>query len=50
MLVIAHVTDTHFGNDVHDPGARNAAVMDHLLAMSPRADVLVVTGDVADHG
>jgi Icc protein len=50
MLVIAHVSDTHFGNDVQDPGARNAAVMDHLLAMEPRPDVLVVTGDVADHG
>jgi 3',5'-cyclic AMP phosphodiesterase CpdA len=50
MLVVAHVSDTHFGNDVQDPAARAAAVMDHLLAMSPRPDVLVVTGDVADHG
>ena len=50
MLVIAHVSDTHFGNEVRDPASRNAAVMDHLLAMSPRPDVLVVTGDVADHG
>ncbi len=50
MLVIAHVSDTHFGNDAQDPAARNAAVMDHLLAMSPRPDVLVVSGDVADHG
>lgn len=50
MLVIAHVSDTHFGNDTQDPAARNAAVMDHLLAMDPRPDVLVVTGDVADHG
>jgi 3',5'-cyclic AMP phosphodiesterase CpdA len=50
MLVIAHVSDTHFGNEAQDPSARNAAVMDHLLAMSPRPDVLVVTGDVADHG
>jgi 3',5'-cyclic AMP phosphodiesterase CpdA len=50
MLVVAHVSDTHFGNDVQDPGARAAAVMDHLCAMSPRPDVLVVTGDVADHG
>ena len=24
--------------------------MDHLLAMDPRPDVLVVSGDVADHG
>ncbi len=50
MLVIAHVSDTHFGNEAQDPASRNAAVMDHLLAMSPRPDLLVVTGDVADHG
>lgn len=50
MLVIAHVSDTHFGNDVQDPAARVAAVLDHLLAMDPRPDVLVVSGDVADHG
>ncbi len=50
MLVIAHVSDTHFGNAVQDPSARNAAVMDHLLAMDPRPDVLVVSGDIADHG
>ncbi len=50
MLVMAHVSDTHFGNDVQDPAARAAAVMDHLLAMNPRPDVLVLTGDVADHG
>jgi Icc protein len=50
MLAIAHVSDTHFGNEVQDPAARTAAVMDHLLAMSPRPDLLVVTGDVADHG
>ena len=50
MFVVAHVSDTHFGNDVQDPAARDAAVMDHLLAMDPRPDILVVTGDVADHG
>jgi Icc protein len=50
MLVIAHVSDTHFGNDIQDPAPRTAAVMDHLLAMDPRPDVLVVSGDVADHG
>ncbi len=50
MLVIAHVSDTHFGNDVQDPADRVAAVTEHLLSMSPRPDVLVVTGDVADHG
>ena len=50
MTVVAHVSDTHVGNEVQDPSARMAAVMDHLLAMSPIPDVLVVTGDVADHG
>jgi len=50
MLVIAHVSDTHFGNEVQDPATRNTLVMDHLLTMDPRPDVLVVTGDVADHG
>jgi 3',5'-cyclic AMP phosphodiesterase CpdA len=50
MFVVAHVSDTHFGNDVQDPSGRAAAVMDHLLAMNPRPDVLVVTGDIADHG
>lgn len=50
MFVVAQVSDTHFGNDVQDPAGRVTAVMDHLLAMRPRPDVLVVTGDVADHG
>lgn len=50
MFVVAHVSDTHFGNDVQDPAGRAAAVLDHLLAMVPRPDVLVVTGDIADHG
>jgi 3',5'-cyclic AMP phosphodiesterase CpdA len=50
MFVVAHVSDTHFGNDVQEPSARCAAVMDHLLAMRPRPDLLVVSGDVADHG
>jgi 3',5'-cyclic AMP phosphodiesterase CpdA len=50
MFAIAHVSDTHFGNDDQDPAARAAAVMDHLLAMDPRPDVLVVSGDIADHG
>jgi len=50
MRVIAHVSDTHFGNDVQDPADRAAAVSKHLVSMSPRPDVLVVTGDLADHG
>lgn len=49
MFTIAHLSDTHFGSRP-EAGPRASAVLDHLLAMSPRPDVLVVTGDVADHG
>jgi 3',5'-cyclic AMP phosphodiesterase CpdA len=47
-FVVAHLTDTHFGV----PGAveRCRLVLDHLRAMTPRPDVLLVSGDVADHG
>ncbi len=48
-VVIAHVSDTHFGGPP-DARVRAEAVMAHLLAMDPRPDVLLVTGDVADHG
>ena len=49
MLVVAHVSDTHFGGPP-DARARAERVLAHLLAMDPRPDVLVLTGDVADHG
>jgi Icc protein len=49
MFTIAHLSDTHFGNRP-EAGPRAEAVLDHLLGMSPRPDVLLVTGDVADHG
>jgi 3',5'-cyclic AMP phosphodiesterase CpdA len=48
-LLIAHVSDTHFGGPP-DARARAEAVVAHLLALDPRPDVLLVTGDVADHG
>jgi 3',5'-cyclic AMP phosphodiesterase CpdA len=47
--LIAHVSDTHFGGPP-DARARAEAVIAHLLALDPRPDVLLVTGDVADHG
>ena len=47
MLTIAHLTDTHFGNR---PGVadRNRRVAESVARIAP--DVVVVTGDVADHG
>jgi Icc protein len=47
--LVAHLSDTHFGGPA-DARARADAVLTHLLAMDPRPDVLLVTGDVADHG
>jgi 3',5'-cyclic AMP phosphodiesterase CpdA len=49
LLLLAHISDTHFGCT---PGAayRVRLVLDELLRMDPRPEVLVVSGDVADHG
>jgi Icc protein len=47
--LIAHVSDTHLGGPPL-ARARAEAVMAHLLALDPRPDVLLVSGDVADHG
>ncbi len=49
-LVIAHITDTHFGNEEGYAADRTKRVLDELLRMDPRPDVLVHSGDVADHG
>ncbi|MEP6797372.1 MAG: metallophosphoesterase [Lapillicoccus sp.] len=49
MLTIAHISDLHIGASPQAE-ARVRAVITHLAAMTPRPDVLVVSGDVADHG
>jgi 3',5'-cyclic AMP phosphodiesterase CpdA len=48
-LTIAHVTDTHHGGPRH-AARRNRQALEHLLALDPLPDLLLVTGDVADHG
>ena len=50
VLVVAHLTDTHFGNDQGLAAYRTRLVLDELLRMDPRPDVLVHSGDVTDHG
>ena len=47
MLTIAHLTDTHFGNRP-EVTERNRRVVDAVATLAP--DVVIVTGDVADHG
>ena len=49
-LVVAHLTDTHFGHELGEAAYRTRLVLDELLRMDPRPDVLVHSGDVADHG
>jgi 3',5'-cyclic AMP phosphodiesterase CpdA len=49
-LVVAHITDTHFGHDGGEAADRTRRVLDELLRMDPLPDVLVHSGDVADHG
>lgn len=49
MLVIAHLSDTHFGGK-GDPVGRARRVLTHLASLDPPVDVVLVTGDIADHG
>ena len=49
MLVIAHLSDTHFGGR-WAPSDRARRVLDHVAPLDPPVDVLLVTGDIADHG
>jgi 3',5'-cyclic-AMP phosphodiesterase len=49
MYVIAHLSDTHF--DGSDRNAdRVARVMTYLADLAQPVDVVLVTGDIADHG
>lgn len=49
LLRIAHFSDTHFGWRSSSPG-RVRRILDHVAAMQPGVDVLLLSGDVADHG
>lgn len=49
MITIAHVSDLHIGGRP-ESDERAARVLAHVGAMRPAPDVLVVTGDIADHG
>ncbi|MFJ4655856.1 metallophosphoesterase [Nocardia sp. NPDC088792] len=49
MIVIAHVSDLHL--DTGPRATRRAErVLDYLRDMADRLDVVLVTGDIADHG
>ncbi|TDO56658.1 hypothetical protein EV651_11245 [Kribbella sp. VKM Ac-2571] len=49
MRVIAHASDAL--RNAEGQAAEGAqAVLEYLVAMDPRPDLLVATGDIADHG
>lgn len=49
VILVAHISDLHFGGPA-DARARVDRVLDHVLALDPAPDLLLVTGDIADHG
>ena len=53
-MLIAQITDTHIGFDPDDPDEFNRrrldAVLDRLVRGPNRPDLLIATGDLADHG
>ena len=49
MLTVAHVSDLHIGGRPESVD-RAAQVVRQVCSLSPAPDVLLVTGDVADHG
>ena len=48
-FVVAHLTDSHMGATDEAP-ARLRRALAHVAACSPPPDVLVLSGDLADHG
>jgi Icc protein len=49
VFTIAHVSDLHIGGRP-EAVERAERVLRHVVAMDPAPDVLLVTGDIADHG
>jgi 3',5'-cyclic-AMP phosphodiesterase len=53
-VLVAQITDVHLGFDPDNPDEFNRQRLDRTLAtlkaMTPRPDLLLVTGDIADNG
>lgn len=49
-MLVAQLTDPHVSDTNDAAGARFASAIAHLLRLPVRPDVVLVTGDLADHG
>jgi 3',5'-cyclic AMP phosphodiesterase CpdA len=53
-MLIAQITDLHIGFDPDNPHELNVRrlnmVIDHINEMSPKPDLLIVSGDLVEHG
>lgn len=49
-MLVAHLSDLHLDPDRPETLRRAARVVDHVRALDPAPDLVLVTGDVADHG
>jgi 3',5'-cyclic AMP phosphodiesterase CpdA len=49
LFVVAHLSDSHIGA-TDDAPARLRRALDHIAACTPQPDVLLLSGDLTDHG
>ncbi|MDL5154367.1 metallophosphoesterase [Actinomycetospora termitidis] len=49
-MFVAHLSDLHLDPARPDTSERARRVLDHVRALDPAPDLVLVTGDVADHG
>jgi 3',5'-cyclic AMP phosphodiesterase CpdA len=49
-MIVAQISDLHVGDRVHRAADHLERAVDHVNALAPRPDVVLVTGDLAAHG
>ena len=49
-MLVVQISDTHLSDTRPEAEARLAATIDHVLALPTQPDVVIVTGDITDHG
>ncbi|GAA4841473.1 metallophosphoesterase [Actinomycetospora corticicola] len=49
-MLVAHLSDLHLDPDRPETLHRAERVVDHVRSLEPQPDLVLVTGDVADHG